>query len=254
MSYQSLIDRTVLITGGGSGIGEHLVRTFAEAGARVALLDIDTGAGEAVAAAVTARHQPVFLQVDLRDLTGLGEAIGDASRRVGGDFAVLVNNAGHDERHSIEDVTPDYWRDRLASNLDHHFFCAQAVIPGMRKLGGGSIVGLGSCAWRLGLGGMPAYATAKAAIEGLTRALARDLGRHRIRVNCIIPGFVKTQRQVEKWLTPALEAVILAGQCLPDFIEPVDVANLAMFLAADESRMCTSHAYNVDAGWISAGN
>jgi NAD(P)-dependent dehydrogenase (short-subunit alcohol dehydrogenase family) len=162
----------------------------------------------------------------------------------------MVNNAGHDERHSIEEVTPEFWRERLAANLDHQFFCSQAVIPGMSDGKGGSIINIGSCAWHLGLGGMPAYVTAKAAIEGMTRGPARDLGAKHIRVNCVVPGFVKTERQVRKWLTPELEATIYAGQCLPELIEPAYIANMVAFLAADESRMCTAQTYAVDAGWM----
>lgn len=254
--YKSLLDKPVLITGGASGIGAALVGGFARAGSKVVFLDIDEDAAEALATSIAAqvRHKPLFIKADIRDIETVREAIADGASTAGGSFRVLVNNAANDERHTIDEVTPDFWRDRMAVNLDHQFFCAQSVAPGMSDGGGGSIINFGSCSWRLGLGGMPAYTTAKAAIEGLTRALARDLGPHGIRVNCVIPGFIKTQRQIDRWLTPELKATVLAGQCLPELILPEDVANLVIFLASDESRMCTSQSFAIDAGWISAGN
>jgi NAD(P)-dependent dehydrogenase (short-subunit alcohol dehydrogenase family) len=166
-----------------------------------------------------------------------------------GPVEVLINNAAHDERHAIEDVTPAYWRERLAVNLDHQFFMAKAAAPEMAKAGSGVILNMGSCSWRLGLAGMSAYVTAKAAIEGLTRGLARELGSKGIRVNCIVPGFIKTERQVAKWLTPELEQTVLNGQCLKELIEPNEVAQMAAFLASDDARMCTNSTYAVDGGW-----
>ena len=252
--YQSLIDRPVLVTGGASGIGEALVRKFAAAGSRVVFLDIDGDAGEALAASLQARHAPHFVKVDIRDIDAVRSAVAAGMEAVGGAFRVLVNNAANDQRHDIDDVTPEFWRDRMAVNLDHQFFCTQFVAPGMSDGIGGSIINFGSCSWRLGLGSMPAYVTAKAAIEGMTRGLARDLGPKSIRVNCVVPGFIKTQRQIDLWLTPELKQTILAGQCLPELIEPGDVADLVAFLASDASRMCTSQCFSIDAGWISAGN
>jgi D-xylose 1-dehydrogenase len=163
---------------------------------------------------------------------------------------VLVNNAANDARHKIEEVTPTGWRAKMAVNLDHQFFAAQTLVPGMRARRRGSIINMGSCSWRLGLGDLSAYVTAKAAIEGLTNGLARELGPDGIRVNCIIPGFIKTERQVKLWLTPELEKIVLDGQCLKELIEPAYVANLVAFLAADDSRMCSSGTYAVDGGWI----
>jgi NAD(P)-dependent dehydrogenase (short-subunit alcohol dehydrogenase family) len=191
----------------------------------------------------------MFLSCDLTNLETLPTVISCAASAIG-PIRVLVNNAAHDERHSIEEVTPAFWRDRLAVNLDHHFFCAQSVVPGMRAAGGGAIISLGSCSWRLGLGGMPAYVTAKAAIEGLVRGLARDLGPDGIRVTCVVPGFVRTTRQVERWLTPDLERTVMDGQCLKSLIEPDAVAAMVAFLASDDGRFCTGQAYAVDAGWI----
>jgi NAD(P)-dependent dehydrogenase (short-subunit alcohol dehydrogenase family) len=248
-NFPSLEGKAVVVTGGASGIGEAIIRKLVDEGARVAFIDVNKEAGQRLAAALDGAHSPLFEPADLRDLAGLGAVFARIAAAIG-PVRVMVNNAGHDERHSIEDVTPEFWRDRLAVNLDHQFFCSKAVIPGMSDGKGGSIINLGSCAWHLGLGGMPAYVTAKAAIEGMTRGLARDLGSKHIRVNCVVPGFIKTERQIRKWLTPELEATIYAGQCLPELIEPVYIANMVAFLAADESRMCTGQTYAVDAGWM----
>jgi D-xylose 1-dehydrogenase len=165
-------------------------------------------------------------------------------------LVVLVNNAGNDDRHEMEEITPEYWRERLASNLDHYFFCIQGVAPAMEAAGGGSIINLGSCVWRLGFPGLPAYSTAKAAIEGLTRGLARTLGPRNIRINCVVPGCVRTRRQVERWLTPELEQVVLDGQCLKRLVEPEDVAKMVAFLASEDARSCTNQTFVIDAGWL----
>ena len=248
-NFPSLEGKTVVVTGGAAGIGRAIVRKFVDEGARVAFIDVDKEAGQALVASLGGARAPHFEAADLRDLAGVSAVFARIVSALG-PVRVMVNNAGHDERHAIEEVTPEYWRDRLAVNLDHQFFCSQAVIPGMSDGKGGSIINMGSCSWHLGLGSMPAYLTAKAAIEGLTRGLARDLGGKHIRVNCVVPGFVKTERQVQKWLTPELEAAIYAGQCLPELIEPVYIANMVAFLAADKSRMCTAQTYVVDAGWM----
>lgn len=248
--YPSLADRPVIVSGGASGIGAAIVSEFARQGARVGFVDLDAAAGTELAASLSgSAHAPQFRRLDLTDLQAVEHVMAELTETLGG-CRVLVNNAANDERHSLDEITPDFWRDRMAVNLDHHVFMAKAVAPAMARGGGGSIVNMGSCSWRLGLGGMTAYVTAKAAIEGLTNGLARDLAASRIRVNCVIPGFIKTRRQVDKWLTPELETVIMDGQCLQDFIEPEDVARLVMFLASDDSRMCTSGTYTVDAGWI----
>jgi NAD(P)-dependent dehydrogenase (short-subunit alcohol dehydrogenase family) len=249
--HPSLEGRVVLVTGGASGIGAAIVERFVADGARVAFVDRDRAAGEALAARLApgAANAPHFAALDLTDLDAIGPAFAAIAAALG-PIGILVNNAAHDERHAIEDVTPAFWRDRLAVNLDHQFFCAKAVIPAMKAAGRGVILNMGSCSWRLGLGGMPAYVTAKAAIEGLTRGLARDLGPAGIRVCCVVPGFVKTQRQVEKWLTPELERTIHEGQCLKTLIEPADVAALVAFLASDDARMLTNQTYAIDAGWM----
>jgi NAD(P)-dependent dehydrogenase (short-subunit alcohol dehydrogenase family) len=246
--YPSLKNKRVFISGGGSGIGEGLVEAFAGQGARVAFCDIAVPESEALVARLAgADHPPLFHPVDLRDIEAVQAMIGSVEAQLGG-IDILVNNAANDDRHGIEDVTPAYWDDRMAVNLRHLFFAAQAAVPGMKRAGGGVILNFGSISWHLALPELTLYQTAKAAIEGLTRSLARDLGRSNIRVNTIIPGNVKTPRQ-EKWYTPEGEAEIVAAQCLDGRILPVDVAALAMFLASDDARYCTGHDYFIDAGW-----
>jgi D-xylose 1-dehydrogenase len=240
-----------LVTGGATGIGSAIVEKFLRQGSRVIFLDNNADAGIELIARLTpvATIIPEFVYADLKDLHSLKGTIESIQQRAG-PVRVLVNNAANDERHEMEEVTPEYWRDRLAINLDHYFFCIQGVASTMEAAGGGSIVNLGSCSWRLGFPGLPAYATAKAAIEGLTRGLARTLGPRNIRINCVVPGFVRTKRQVERWLTPKLEQVILDGQCLKRFVEPEDVASLVAFLASDDAKSCTNQIFVIDAGWL----
>lgn len=249
--YPSLKDRSVLITGGGSGIGESLVRHFCAQGARVAFVDINEDAGKALADEIAANGDPApfFLPCDLRDINALRAAITEAESR-NGDIAVLLNNAGNDDRHATEAVEVDYWDDRMAVNLRHQFFAAQAVLAGMKRAGGGSIINLGSITWMVGDPDCPAYVTAKAAISGMTRALAREFGPFGVRVNCLVPGWVMTDRQVKLWLNEAGERQIAERQCLPDRLAPSDIARMALFLAADDSRMCTSQHFIVDGGWV----
>ena len=241
--YPSLKGKRVLVTGGGSGIGAGIVQAFASQGCDVAFIDINGSESEELAASSGAK----FLRVDLTDVPATRAAIEQLTKD-GGSIDVLVNNAANDDRHEIEDVTEDYWNDRLNVNLKHQFFCAQAVAPGMRAKGGGAIINLGSISWHLALPGLALYETCKAAIEGLTRALARELGGDNIRVNCIVPGNVRTPRQL-KWYTPEGEAEIVEAQCLPGRLGPEDVAAFALFLASDDARLVTGHEYFVDAGW-----
>ncbi|MEV8467449.1 SDR family oxidoreductase [Fluviibacterium sp. DFM31] len=251
-SYPSLVDRGVLVTGGGSGIGASMVTRLAEIGAQVGFVDIDADSSAALVEAIKAqgrRHEPVFRKVDITDLAALNAAIAGISDKIG-PIRGLINNAANDTRHRIEEVTPEAWRAALSVNLDHQFFAAKAVAAEMRAAGGGAIVNMGSMSWRVGLDTLSAYVTAKAGIEGLTNGLARELGPDRIRVNCITPGFIRTERQVKLWLTPELEKEIFAGQCLNELIEPEYVANLAAFLLSDDARMCTSGVFPVNAGWI----
>lgn len=244
-SYPSLRDKPVLITGGASGIGASLVAHFAAQGARVAFLDLDAEGGRAQAEHTGAHFEPC----DLRDIAALRNAIRAAEARIGA-VAVLVNNAARDDRHRIEDVTPEYWDERMATNLRHQFFAAQAVAPGMIAARAGSIINFGSVSWHIGQGGMPAYTTAKAAVEGLTRSLARDFGPHGLRVNTLIPGWIMTERQKALWLTPEADAERARAQCIPDPLGPDDVARMALWLAADDSRLCTNQCWVVDGGWI----
>ncbi len=251
-SYPSLVDRPILVTGGGSGIGAAIVQRMTGLGARVGFVDIDAAAGAALVAALAQtapRHLPVFRALDITDLGALKTGVAGIMEQTG-PIRGLVNNAANDTRHAIGEVTPQSWRAALQVNLDHQFFAAQAVADAMKSAGGGAIVNMGSMSWRVGLDNLSAYVTAKSGIEGLTNGLARELGPDRIRVNCVTPGFVRTERQVRLWLTPELEREIHAGQCLPDLIEPEDVANLVAFLLADDSRMCTSGVFPVNGGWI----
>jgi D-xylose 1-dehydrogenase len=250
-SYPSLKERVVLVTGGGSGIGASIVEHFCAQGARVAFVDVARAASEALVAAVAARGDPApaFLPCDLRDIAALRAAVGEARARLG-PIRVLVNNAAHDERHAIEGVTPEYWDDRMAVNLRHQFFAAQAVYPDMAAAGGGAIVNLGSTSWMVGQGGMPGYLSAKSAIAGLTRALARDLGPMNIRVTCVVPGWIMTERQVRLWLTPEGEEELLRRQCLKRKLVPEDIARVVLFFAADDSGACTNQSYVVDGGWV----
>ena len=246
--YPSLSGKRVFISGGGSGIGEGLVEAFVGQGAHVAFCDIAATESEALVARLTGSDfVPQFYEVDLRDIEKVQAMMAAVEKQLGG-IDILVNNAANDDRHGIEDVAPAYWDDRMAVNLRHLFFAAQAAAPAMKRAGGGVILNFGSISWHLALPELTLYQTAKAAIEGLTRSLARDLGRDNIRVNTIIPGNVKTPRQ-EKWYTPEGEAEIVAAQCLDGRILPADVAALAMFLASDDARYCTGHDYFIDAGW-----
>ena len=249
--YPSLRDRVVFLTGGASGIGAAEVAAFAAQGARVAFADIaDDAAAEVVGKARAAGHpEPYFQHCDLTDIAALRSAVAQAAERLG-PITVLVNNAANDQRHKWEDVTPDYWDERLAVNLRHQFFAIQAVAPMMQAAGGGSIINFGSVSWHVGQGGMPAYTTAKAAVEGLTRGMARDLGPDNIRVNCVVPGWIMTERQISLWLTPEAEARLIQSQCLKRKLIPDDVARMVLWLAADDSRMCTSQLFVVDAGRI----
>jgi NAD(P)-dependent dehydrogenase (short-subunit alcohol dehydrogenase family) len=250
-SYPSLDGRVVFVTGGGSGIGASIVEHFCAQGSRVAFVDVDRAASQTLVDTITGRGQPApaFIPCDLRDIGALQAAVAEVRGRLGA-IRVLVNNAANDERHAIERVTPEYWDDRFAVNLRHQFFAAQAVAPDMATAGGGAIVNFGSTSWLVGQGGMPAYLSAKAAVAGLTRALARDLGPMNIRVNCIVPGWIMTERQVQRWLTPEGEQELLRRQCLKRKLLPEDVARVVLFFAADDSGACTSQSYIVDGGWV----
>jgi NAD(P)-dependent dehydrogenase (short-subunit alcohol dehydrogenase family) len=241
--YPSLRGKRVLITGGGSGIGAGMVEGFVRQGSDVTFFDVAEEDSRALAEKLGCR----FERVDLMDIKGAQATIARLIED-GGAFDVLVNNAANDDRHSIEQVTEDYWDNRMGVNLKHLFFCAQSVIPGMREKKAGAIINLGSISWHLGMAELAIYQTAKAAIEGLTRSLARELGEDGIRVTCVVPGNVRTPRQL-KWYTPEGEAEIVAAQCLKGRLVPEDVAAMVMFLASDDARLVTGHEYFIDAGW-----
>jgi len=248
-SYPSLRDRTVLVTGGATGIGACLVEQFAAAGSRVGFIDIDQAAGVALASRLSvARHAPLFVDADLTDTGAIERAVGSIRARFG-PIGVLLNNAANDRRHTIEETTSKSWDEGIAVNLKHQFFVAQNVIADMKALGGGSIVNFGSITWMLKQGGMPVYSASKAAIQGLTRSLARDLGPFNIRVNTLVPGWVMTERQLRLWVNDAARADIARGQCINRSLLPEDIARMALFLAADDSAMCTAQNFVVDGGW-----
>lgn len=251
-TYPSLAQKRVVITGGGTGIGAEMVKAFARQGSQVFFLDIADDESKALEKALAdAPHPPTFMHCDLLDLQALSTAFLHIEKNFGA-VEVLINNAANDDRHAINAVSQKYWDDRMAVNLRHQFFCSQAVAPAMQAIGSGVILNLGSISWHLALPNLALYMTAKAGIEGLTRGLARDLGVHGIRVNCIIPGAVRTPRQVQLWHSPEDEAAILAAQCLHQRVEPEDVAALALFLASDNAARCSGRNYFVDAGWYGA--
>ncbi len=246
VSYPSLAGKTVFVSGGGSGIGAAIVSRFAEQACRVAFCDIDDQASHALVARLA--PAPVrYHRCDLRDIAALRATLAAVADEFG-PVAVLVNNAARDDRHKMEDVTPEYWDERFAVNLRHHFFATQAVVPGMRGLGGGSVINMGSVSWMRATPGMVAYTASKAAINGMTRTLARELGPHNIRVNSIVPGATMTERQRKLWFNPEAEKAIIDSQCLKFRLVEDDVARPVVFLASDEARGMTGHNVIVDAG------
>jgi D-xylose 1-dehydrogenase len=248
--YPGLSGKNVFITGGGSGIGAAYTQAFALQGSRVAFVDISEDNSRAIADELQAAGapKPMFLRCDIRDIAALRVAISQAQKQLG-DFSVLVNNAANDDRHKFEEVTPEYWDERMAVNLRHMFFTAQAIAPQMKRLGGGSIINMSSIVGRLKGNGFPAYTACKAGVHGLTRAMATEYGPSGIRVNTISPGAVWTERQIKLWLTPEFEAQVMAGQTLPMRILPEDVANMALFLASDASAKCSAQDFVIDGGW-----
>jgi NAD(P)-dependent dehydrogenase (short-subunit alcohol dehydrogenase family) len=251
-TYPSLKNCPVVISGGASGIGEAMVRAFAEQGARVGFVDIAAEAGEALEAELTRLGYAVrFLACDVTDIPAYQTAIAQFAG-AHGEARVLVNNAAHDQRHDWAEVTPEEWDRRMAVNLKHAFFAIQAVAPGMARAGRGSIINYGSISWMIMTPGLPIYETAKAAVHGLTRSMARALGSSGIRVNSLVPGAVMTQRQLDLWITPEDLASIKQHQAIPDAISPDDCARMALFLAADDSAMVTGQHFLVDAGWANS--
>jgi D-xylose 1-dehydrogenase len=248
VSYSDLEGKVVLVTGGGSGIGEAIVRRFSQQRSKVAFIDIKES--QSLADELNAEGGTVrFERADLTDVEALRGAIGRIRSDLG-PVQILINNAAHDERHPTPDVTPEYWDGRLAVNLKHQFFAAQAVLPGMQAAKEGVIINFGSVSWMVGQGGMAAYTAAKSAVLGLTRSLARDYGPFNIRVNAIAPGWIMTQRQLEKWLTPESEAELMQRQCLKRKLLPDEIAKFTVFLASEEASACTNQQYVVDGGWV----
>jgi len=248
--YPDLAGRVVLITGGASGIGAAIVRGFARQKSTVLFFDITGDAGAALAQELTqSGHAVHFQRVDVTDIGALQAAIAQA-RTTHGPVEILINNAAHDERHRTETMTSDYWDDRIAVNLKHQFFAAQAVLSDMKAANAGVIINFGSTSWMAGQGGMVAYTASKSGVIGLTRSLARDYGPFNIRVNAIAPGWIMTARQLEKWLTPESEAELMRRQCLKRRLMPEEIARFTIFLASDEASACTAQHYVVDGGWI----
>jgi len=250
--YPSLAGTPVVISGGASGIGEALVRNFAAQGAKVGFVDIQAEQGHRLAAELTEAGKTVaFAPCDIRDIPAYQAAItGFAERH--GDALVLINNAAHDDRHDWAEVTPDYWDERMATNLRHGFFAMQAVAPGMIRAGRGSIINMGSISWMIMVPRLPLYETAKAAMHGLSRSMARELGGHGIRVNTLVPGWVMTQRQLDEWVDEQAKRLIDQSQALPGRVYPDDIARMALFLAAEDSAMVTGQQLIVDAGWANS--
>lgn len=249
-SYPSLAGKAVFVTGGGSGIGADIVSAYARQGARVAFADRDLAASAVLLASLDGKvaHTPYFVACDLTDITALRAAVAEASLGCG-DFDVLINNTANDERHDFLEVSPDYFDAKLAINLKVAFFAAQAVVAGMLRRGGGAIINIGSTGWKNKVAGYPVYATSKSAVNGLTRSLAREFGKHSIRVNTLTPGWVMTARQLDTWVDADGERAMDENQCLPGRIVGDDVASMALFLGAHDSRMLTAQEFVVDAGW-----
>ena len=249
--FPSLRGRSVFVTGGGSGIGEAIVSALAEQGARVAFIDIAEAPSQALVERIAANGHatPWFRRCDVRDIAALQSAVVDAAAELG-DFAGLVNNVASDDRHTLESVTPAYYDERMAINERPAFFAIQSVVPGMKRLGFGAIVNLGSTGWQGKGSGYPCYAVAKSSVNGLTRGLAKTLGQDRIRINTVSPGWVMTERQIALWLDAEGERELQRNQCLPDKLRPADIARMVLFLVSDDAAMCTAQEFKVDAGWV----
>jgi len=249
-TYPSLHGRAVFVTGGATGIGAAIVSAFVEQGARVAFVDVAEAASAALAQALAdqGHEKPWWRTCDVRDIPALQTAVADAAKELG-DFAVLVNNVASDDRHTLESITPAYYDERMAINERPALFAIQSVVPGMKRLGGGSVVNLGSTGWQTKGGAYPCYAIAKSSVNGLTRGLAGPLGKDRIRINTVSPGWVMTERQLKLWMNSEGEKEIERNQCLPDRLQPHDIARMVLFLASDDAAMCTAQEFKVAAGW-----
>jgi NAD(P)-dependent dehydrogenase (short-subunit alcohol dehydrogenase family) len=248
--YPSLKGRTVLITGGASGIGESLVEHFAAQGSKVAFIDINEKAGKALAARLKRKRQKVhFEHCDLTDIPAVKQAIINA-RKALGPITILINNAAHDDRHTLETVTPEYFDDRIRVNLKHQFFAIQAVVADMKKAGGGAIVNMTSTSYMMGTPSLPVYTAAKAGVVGLMRGLQRQLGEHNIRINAFAPGWIMTERQKQLWVTKEGLDRLKTDQSLKRPLEPADMARAVLFFASDESWAATGQTFIFDGGWM----
>jgi len=248
--YPSLAGQHAFVSGGASGLGREFVSQLAAQGATVSFVDLDEASGRELVHEIVERGdpEPLFQRVDVRDIPSLVASIDRAAERFGA-VTVLVNNAANDTRHTVAEVDVELWDERMAVNIRHHFFAAQAVVQGMRDAGHGSIINLGSISAHIDLRDLPIYVTAKAGIEGLTRTLAREFGGDGIRVNCVIPGWIMTPRQLEKWVGDAEKEHISRMQAIPELLYPADVARMVLWLAAEDSRLCTGQTWVVDGGW-----
>ena len=246
--YPSLENKTALVTGGGSGIGEAITRALVKQGTKVGFLDFDEPVSKRLVEELNTENI-LFEICDLRDIEQLKNAVRKVSLKLG-PIDILVNNAARDDRHSLESVTSEYFDERIATNLKHQLFATQAVVNDMETSGGGVIINMGSVSWMIGQGGYPCYTTAKAAIQGLTRGLARDLGPKNIRVNCVVPGWIMTERQISMWLTPESEKELMERQCIKRKLIPEDIAKFVLFMASDEAGACSNQTYIVDGGWV----
>ena len=248
--YPSLKNKTVIITGGASGIGSSIVENFLQQGSKVAFLDKEVELGNKLVSNLNNYdHKALFKICDLKNIKQLQDSIIEIKKELG-PISILVNNAANDERHHIDDVTEEFWDERYQVNLRHYFFATQSVYKDMKELGNGAIVNIGSFSWMLGQGNMPAYTSAKSAVQGLTRTLARDLGEYNIRVNSVVPGWTMTERQLEKWLTPESEADMMKKQCIKKRLMPSDIAKAVLFFSSNQSSGCTNQSYVVDNGWL----
>jgi NAD(P)-dependent dehydrogenase (short-subunit alcohol dehydrogenase family) len=247
-TYPSLRGKLAIVTGGATGIGESIVRAFSAQGTRVAFLDLQPEPAETLIQSLP-ENPPTYWPCDLTDLTRLTQAF-RAIQAQHGPADILINNAANDTRHTIEEVTPTFWDQSMAVNLRHQFFATQAVLPGMKQANRGSIINMSSISWVIPSTGLPLYATAKAAIVGLTRTLAHELGPWNIRVNAVLPGAIQTERQKRLWLTEKYKAEVLSRQALQRLIDPEEVARLILFLAADDSAAITNQSYVIDGGWV----
>ena len=249
-SYPSLKNKTVLITGGASGIGSSIVEHFLQQGSKVSFLDKDLNSGNKLVETLNHfDHKVLFKECDLIDIQYMNSKIEEIKKELG-PISILVNNAANDQRHNIDDVTPEFWDNRMNTNLRHYFFAAQSIYKDMKKIGSGSIINIGSYSWMLAQGGMPGYTTAKSAIMGLTRTLARDLGIYNIRVNSVVPGWTITERQKKLWLTPEIKKETINRQCIKRLLKPEDISKVVLFFASEQSSGISAQNYVVDGGIV----